>query len=367
MIKAINIKNFKGFEHLSISDLSRIVLIGGRNNIGKSSLLEAVFLFYDRDNPTSFFRHLGWRGIELTSTDAATLLGPAFYGFQMDRQISIAIQEGIYDGVMEATFRPSSDPVSLDIETGTDERSALVRVNQVPLASYVLEISYKFVGMKEWKKRLVVQNTSTQPEIRLEEVVKDEQPSVVMKPSVYLGTRIRVDPNEDAMRFGRLDIEGGKIDRIVQFLKILEPDLVSLSAVALPSKTIIHADIGLGRKIPITSLGDGMSRLLSIILAIGSTKNGIVLVDDIESGIHYSVLPKLWESIGSTAREFNCQIIATTHSYECLQAAHEGVASAGLAHEFHYVRLDRTQKGIFPKNYSHAILGSALERGWEVR
>src|SRR5262249_53689004 len=51
---------------------------------GKSSLLEAIFLFYDRDNATSFFRHLGWRGIEFTSTDAVTLLGPAFYGFQED-------------------------------------------------------------------------------------------------------------------------------------------------------------------------------------------------------------------------------------------------------------------------------------------
>jgi AAA15 family ATPase/GTPase len=51
MITGIEIKGFKGLEHLFIPRLSRINLVGGKNNAGKTSLLEAVFLFFDRMNP----------------------------------------------------------------------------------------------------------------------------------------------------------------------------------------------------------------------------------------------------------------------------------------------------------------------------
>jgi hypothetical protein len=59
--------------------------------------------------------------------------------------------------------------------------------------------------------------------------------------------------------------------------------------------------------------------------------------------------------------------MATTHSYECLQAAHEGVAKACLADEFRYVRLDRRADDIVAKTYPHEILGAAIEAGLEVR
>lgn len=116
-------------------------------------------------------------------------------------------------------------------------------------------------------------------------------------------------------------------------------------------------------------MGDGVNRLLSIILAIATTKNGIVLIDEIDSGIHYSAMTNVWEGITMAAREFNCQVIATTHSYECLQAATEGTTRAGLADDFSYIRLDRIPKDneIVAKVYSNDVLTAALGRGWEVR
>ena len=67
------------------------------------------------------------------------------------------------------------------------------------------------------------------------------------------------------------------------------------------------------------------------------------------------------------AQEFNCQIIATTHSYECLRAAYEGIAGANMSDELRYVRLDRSDGDIAATTYTHHELGTATDLGWEVR
>jgi len=63
MITKLKIDGFKGFKQLEISKLSRITLLGGRNNVGKTSILEALFMFYDRLNPQMILRQFAWRGI----------------------------------------------------------------------------------------------------------------------------------------------------------------------------------------------------------------------------------------------------------------------------------------------------------------
>src|SRR5205807_7489873 len=98
--------------------------------------------------------------------------------------------------------------------------------------------------------------------------------------------------------------------------------------IAVGEKLLIHGDIGIGRKIPLAHMGEGMGRLLSIVLAIAVNKDGLILIDEFEHGIHHSGMTKIWEGVSKMAQEYNCQIIATTHSYECLQAAFEGTANA---------------------------------------
>ena len=130
----------------------------------------------------------------------------------------------------------------------------------------------------------------------------------------------------------------------------------------------MYADLeGMKRKIPVALLGDGISRLLSIILAIATAKKGIVLIDEIDAGLHYSILPQIWQGICQAAREYQCQVIATTHSYECLQAAHEGSVVAKSTKDFSYIRLEKEKDMIIGKKYSHEVLGAALSQGWEVR
>ncbi len=113
-------------------------------------------------------------------------------------------------------------------------------------------------------------------------------------------------------------------------------------------------------------MGDGISRLLSIILAIATTKDGVVLIDECENGLHHSVMPRIWKAIGQAAREYNCQVICTTHSYECLAAAQEGL-SGDLAEDFSYIRIDRDDGNCTAKHFDHEMLTMAVKNNMEVR
>src|SRR5207237_5063953 len=103
---------------------------------------------------------------------------------------------------------------------------------------------------------------------------------------------------------------------------------------------MMYCDIGVKRRIPMSQMGEGMTRLLSLVLEITNASDGIVLIDEIENGLHHSVLTKVWKAIAVAARRSDTQIFATTHSWECIKSAHE----AFLESEFYDLRLHRIDR-----------------------
>ncbi|HEY1349567.1 MAG TPA: ATP-binding protein [Ktedonobacteraceae bacterium] len=363
MLQNFRVQGFKRLRDLHITDLSRVTLIGGKNNVGKTSLLEAIFLMYDTADPGMFFRHLGWRGLEAPLTDAEALFAPVFTHFDIKQEISFEVVDGKYQASMRITFDLS--PGSLDIPTRGDGGAPL-RTDTVT-GAYRVNLLYQIVGGMQDQVSLVGRHTATNMSIQFEPHPVSVIPSDMQRPVIFFPLRLRPDSNEDARRFSQLDINR-KIDRVITFLRIIEPQLVGLSSLIFPQSPTIYADIqGMQRKVPVALLGDGMSTLLSLILAIASARNGIVLIDEIDSGLHYTILPTFWESLFGAAREFRCQVIATTHSYECLRAAYEGAAHAHTERDFGYIRLETRETDIVARQYAHAVLGAALEQGWEVR
>ncbi|MBE3123756.1 MAG: ATP-binding protein [Planctomycetes bacterium] len=153
----------------------------------------------------------------------------------------------------------------------------------------------------------------------------------------------------------------------MKFIQGFFPHLRGLSLIPdVDQKLVLYADVGLAKKVPVGWAGEGLSRLLSIYLAMADARDGVVLVDEIGSGIHYSALPKVWRGVAEAADKYQCQVFATTHSYECIQAAKDGLAGL-LSPDFMYVLLDKTDKGIVPRLYPYDVLGAALDARLEVR
>lgn len=360
MINQVQIRNFKGLSELAVDDLARVTLLGGRNNVGKTSLLEALFLFFDRHNPDAFLRQFGWRNIPSVSLNPDAIWAPVFTNYDMEQPVKIEIHDE-KNHLESLTIKLNRDYVrrmTLGIP-GLPGMPNKIDTQAKPTPSLSLDLVYE-----EGKQSPQLVHHVIGPQGMSLEI---ENANFRPHTAVFLAATARIAPQEDAVRFGELDVVG-KLDEVVTFLKeTVEPRLKGLSVIAVGDQALIHAQLeGLERKIPVAYMGDGMGRLLSIILVMMTTKNGCIFIDELDNGIHYSALPTVWAGIVKAAKQFNCQVFATTHSYECLQAAVTGL-SEDLKSEFCYVRLERSGDCIDSKTYSNQVLGAALERNWEVR
>ncbi len=94
-----------------------------------------------------------------------------------------------------------------------------------------------------------------------------------------------------------------------------------------------------------------------------------MLCDEIAVGIHSSKLHEFVRQLAWIAKKYNCQVIATTHSYELLVAAHEAFSADDMnPDDLAYIRLDRIDDGsISPTRFDYHSLGGAITENWEVR
>ena len=118
---------------------------------------------------------------------------------------------------------------------------------------------------------------------------------------------------------------------------------------------------------PLSSLGEGAKRLLGLSLALTNARNGILLLDEIENGIHYSVLPDVWRLIFQTARRLNVQVFATTHSWDCIEAFQKAAAEDDDPASGVLVRLQNQNGEVTSTVFDERRLAIATREGIEVR
>ncbi|MGC8878301.1 MAG: AAA family ATPase [Anaerolineae bacterium] len=155
-------------------------------------------------------------------------------------------------------------------------------------------------------------------------------------------------------------------DTVLRVLQLSEPKLRELTTVLVADVPMLYGDVGTGRLIPLPLIGEGIVRLADLVIQIGNAGGGVVLVDEIENGLHHSILPRVWQAIGEVARQFDVQIFATTHSLECIIAAHRAFSDSPL-YDFRLHRLERVGETIRAVTYDRETLEAAIEADLEVR
>jgi AAA15 family ATPase/GTPase len=104
---------------------------------------------------------------------------------------------------------------------------------------------------------------------------------------------------------------------------------------------------------------------MTIMLRIASNQHGILLIDEIENGLHYSTLTRVWRAIAQAARDFDVQIFATTHSWECILAAHQAFKGNDIS-DFRLHRLEKVKDEIKAITYDHNAIDTSIEMNWEM-
>ena len=291
MIKSIKIQNYKLFKSLSLEELPRIVLIGGKNNSGKTSVLEAIAMSQDFGYPDMLMFLLDCRA-SYVSADVFTYNNLWFTSYYHDLELDQPI---VFEYEMNSSKKKVIFNYHKNIETSVAiNKNKIRKFNSKILEG--IEISYwPDVNKKDvLKSPLYFKTEKFVLENRKAILPYTEDTNTFFLPSnqsVYSSAG-------DADRYSDLESRNNTRD-IVKALQILEPNLKSLSILSVKDKPIIYGDVGLEQKIPLFLMGQGMNHLLSILLIISRAKNGIVLIDEFENGFHHSILAKMWAAIAN--------------------------------------------------------------------
>lgn len=376
MYTSFGIKNFRCIEELSVGSLARVNLIAGKNNMGKTALLEALWLYSGPNLPDLGDRLARFRGIP--GQDPGRLLHDLFFGFDEQRTILLAANgvDGVCKGILNirsqmredvVTAVPASDSPSTP-PRGSQETDVSAISDTAIVLDYTDEDGQKHIS-SGWWVRAEGQSVQLGTNARMtltNEGMTGQAAKMPSRPSnIFLSARQRTGPEEDVTRFGDAELEG-YAGRLANCLRRVDPRIKRLLTIAAMPAPMVYADVGLSRPVPIGFLGDGVGRLLSMALAFREARKGIILIDEVENGLHHTVLKNVWEELNWLSKEFEVQVFATTHSQECMEAARDAFTSTG-DEDFHIHRLTLQDEQIAATTYPFEDLDFALDYGTEMR
>jgi len=355
----LKIKNFRGFKELTISNLTRINLFVGKNAVGKTALLEAVFVHSGFYNPSLEISVNALRGLEPYKSDPLTSFevpwSSLFNDYKMEDPIEI--ESDNEKGKSKTRLK------ALNLEEKIQLVEKLRRETfGMPVFSaesiQVLQFQFQRDIKQENREYFLILD---QNDLRVLPVPQSPDFSTIIIPSSR-----RPVPQELSEKFSKLMISDKKLIKdIVDVSRIFEPRLREITILTVGNIPILHADIGIGRFVPIYYLSEGLVRALYIGLSMFEVRNGVLLIDEIENGIHYSVLRDFWKFLSKLSELFNVQIFATTHSYECIAAAHEAFSKDSS--DFKLYRLEKLDEEIVTKEFSNNDLETVFKAGFEIR
>lgn len=299
MINSIEIQNFRGIRNCRIDGFARVNLFFGKNNCGKSSLLEGLFLVCGQSNPL----------LPNTINDMRAYKGVSeedirCFFYQMDTSQAIGI---LVSGNQERHLSITTIKEALPLDSSNVS-------TELP---YSYGLKSVFGNREEEFSSTIMYDTST-PNAIIKKAHVDNRYTEKLK-CKYL------NPHNDfgASLEGVHNIYLNKDeDYLAEALKLMEPSAKN----PLFIDNVMLVDIGLPQRIPINLMGDGIRRIVSFLTSIYASKDGVVLIDELSNGLHYSVMKPMWKIMLTAARKNNVQIFATTHDYDSIRGFKEAVA-----------------------------------------
>lgn len=392
MIESFLIQNFRCFADLTIGPLGRVNLVAGKNNAGKTALLEALFLFTGRTVHLDRWVALSFQTPRRRLTDFHSdvlLYDDIQWDFRREGKSfadAICFQGKDSSGRsarLEATLRPGvngpqgwqetpgwrsgpsgTGPASTSGPLGWQASPGGQGATGGPLGygddrkDLQVEFSQDDPPQGEprgARARLIL----SAPGQHVDGAGQGKPPLCLFLPST---ARLVA---RDITRFSELKAERNE-GWLVEALRTLEPRLTGLQVLSYPDLPTLHGDVGLGRDIPISLMGEGVQRVFAFAMAANAASGGALLIDEVENGLHYSVLGKVWTILGDLARKFDVQIFATTHSYECIQAAQAAFAGEH-ANDLRLHRLEMVRGELNAITFDPEDLATAVDMEHEVR
>lgn len=364
MINNIILKNFRGFKNFQ-APITPITVFGGRNNAGKSSILEAFTFLFSHSDPNcffqmNFFRHMN----DQMLYTADRLWEPLFFNFDTSEELAIIFNNDDSTSNCLTLVRGEENNISTVFE---NQKQAFLQAGGNK-ANYILEFNYESKNVKENGYYALNQsNNNMQHPVNIVYRASEEKQNKELQAVLFFKSETILNPNDLSQWFGNLVLQDKK-NLVIEALQYFDKDIADIQTIVKGAYGYLYALFKDGKKIPLSYMGDGMNRMLNILLAILSMPKSIILIDEFENGFHYSMYKKIWEIIGKAAVENECQLIVNTHSRDLLKGAVEALKEENLLNKFSYVRLAKnTSDDVQAKVFDAELIEYALRSEMEVR
>jgi AAA15 family ATPase/GTPase len=359
MLESLKIEGFRGFQNFEMANLGRINLLVGKNNSGKTSILEAIQFLYAQNNIDIFLETISYRGEfawlenKLAGRTKVFEICHLFPGHEIIPSKEIIIIGSRESHQESVTISVKSIPIQLSLFS--DKNDDLNNDNIFDDEEWnklLLSIRWS-QSQKPIELELLANGTLARDSIRRMASLSRISHKIGIDNKIELRflTPFSLTSSDMAALFDNIVLSPLE-DLIIESLKIIEPKIERIASVG-SGKYLTSNNLGVrggflikiknhDQPIPIGSLGDGFWRMLGLVLAMVNLENGILLVDEIDSGLHFTVMTDMWKVVWETAKKLNIQVFATTHSRDCWQSLAELITEEKIAdNEITIQRIDR--------------------------
>lgn len=367
MLSSFFVKNFRLFDQIKISPLGRVNLLVGRNNSGKSALLEAIELYASNASSETLrglinAREETWHAREITEV-GVPFDNPVRYIFH-GRKLPSPNEDGMVIGpandtdeqirLVVAAFGNTTD------EQGMPKRSIL---HGDEISKFVGEIQFVLMAGDGHSFRWVLSLN--------EDLTRRHfgAPGRATPKCPFQSVPTRNMSRQKAAALWDLVGLTDLSEEVISGLSRIDESIVAIQFVESDSEKsrIPYVRTRTSREpLPLKSMGDGITRLFHILIALVTARDGILLIDEFENGLHWSVQADVWKTIFRVASRLNVQVFATTHSRDCIRGF--GEAWVEQQESGRFFRLETAPKGgVRAKAYTVETLIDAIESEVEVR
>ncbi len=318
IIKDLHIENYRLFEDFHMEGLAQVNLIAGKNNTGKTALLEALRIWASRGDNSVINNILQSRG-------------------QYDRNL----KEPHHTLFNRSKANQSGLPIRLLLIEADGNKIIISRGLRDGKTIYALASS-KIDLLSDL-------DISISPDFPLDEAIYVPF-STNNFDITTLWKDVALTPLEED---------------VIRIMQTIEPSIDRLNIQDDGARVRLTNE---SQPVHLKNLGEGANRVLILSLALVSAKNKLLLIDEFEAGLHYSVQEQLWDIIFEYAKKWNIQVFATTHSMDTLKAFHYVSGKEIYKDMGKYYRLQKSRKGpIEAIPYTEEGLELALEVNLEPR
>ena len=351
--KNIEIKNFRGIDHLKIDDFSRVNILLGQNSSGKSSVLECLLLMMGMSNPDL--------PQTINSIRSRNYSGFADLGY-MFHNYDLKVKPDISSELFDNTKRH----LSLDLTYVFDEKSqpglqnGLIPTSETKTFLNTLKMLFEVESNQQkstYESSIIVNQQGPISNRKLAEGYLEKNSVAFLSSDLAAG-----NPANDLVELAKRRLK----DAVTERLKHFDSRINTLEIL----NNVAYVGLeGIDQLLAVNMQGDGLRRYLNIVAASANPMNNILLIDEIENGLHYSAYKKLWEAIFALATSTNKQVFVTTHSKDTLYYLNEMLQEAPeYKPDMRLYTLERTiKKGMQAYMYTYEGLSEACNNDVELR